>query len=115
MAWWGVSRTWYHPIWAPPTADQLKEGAAALEKARALDAKTARERDYIEALGVYYKDGARAYEQALGRVAARYPDDDEAAIFHALQVVAIGYLDPTDKTYVWLRCHDVCDLRQFIW
>jgi hypothetical protein len=103
MAWWGVSRTWYHPIWAPPTPDQLKEGVVALEKARALDAKTARERDYIEALGVYYRDGAKAYEQALGRVAARYPDDDEAAIFHALQVVAIGYLDPTDKTYQWQK------------
>ncbi|HJZ98111.1 MAG TPA: hypothetical protein VKE70_16490 [Candidatus Solibacter sp.] len=99
MAWWGVSRTWYHPIWAPPNTEELKQGAAALERAKALNAKMARERDYIEALAVFYKDGAKAYEQALGRVAARYPDDDEAAIFHALQVVAIGYLDPTDKTY----------------
>ena len=21
MAFWGVSRTWYHPIWAPPSPD----------------------------------------------------------------------------------------------
>ncbi len=103
MAWWGVSRTWYHPIWAPPGPDELKQGAAALERARAIDPKTPRERDYIDALAVFYKDGAKAYEQALGRVAARYPNDDEAAIFHALQVVAIGYLDPTDKTYVWQK------------
>ena len=23
MAWWGVARTWYHPIWAPPSPDEL--------------------------------------------------------------------------------------------
>src|SRR5438270_13796979 len=23
MALWGVARTWYHPIWAPPTPDEL--------------------------------------------------------------------------------------------
>ena len=103
MAWWGVARTWYHPIWAPPTPEEFKQGAAALERAKALDAKTPRENDYIEALAVFYKDGAKAYEQALGRVAARHPDDDEASIFHALQVVAIGYLDPTDKTYTWQK------------
>src|SRR5687768_13716614 len=28
MAHWGVARTWYHPIWAPPSADELKQGAA---------------------------------------------------------------------------------------
>jgi tetratricopeptide (TPR) repeat protein len=33
----------------------------------------------------------------------RHPKDDEAAIFHALQLVAIGYLDPTDKTYAWQK------------
>jgi len=33
----------------------------------------------------------------LAKVCDRNPSDDEAAIFHALQLVAIGYLDPTDK------------------
>src|ERR1043165_9857061 len=111
MAWWGVARTWYHPIWAPPSPDELKQGAAALVRARALEAKTPRERDYIEALGVFYQDWpavqhtarAKAYEQALIGVTERHPEDDEAAIFHALQVVAIGYLDPTDKTYAWQK------------
>ena len=111
MAWWGVARTWYHPIWAPPSPEELKQGAAALDRAAAAGAKTARERDYIEALGVFYKDWAtvdhatraKAYEQALARVAERNPKDDEAAIFHALQLVAIGYLDPTDKTYAWQK------------
>ena len=56
MAYWGVARTWYHPIWAPPSVDELKQGAAALERAMALDAKTERERSYINALAVFYRD-----------------------------------------------------------
>lgn len=111
MAHWGVARTWYHPIWAPPTPDELKQGAAALDRALAVGAKTERELDYINALAVFYKDWetvghatrAKAYEQALAKVRERHPDDDEAAIFHALQLVAIGYLDPTDKTYTWQK------------
>ncbi len=111
MANWGVARTWYHPIWAPPSADELKQGAAALDLAIAAGAKTARERDYISSLAAFYKDfqtvdhttRAKAYEQALAQLSKRYPDDDEAAIFHGLQLVAIGYLDPSDKTYKWQR------------
>jgi tetratricopeptide (TPR) repeat protein len=111
MAYWGVARTWYHPIWAPPSPDELKAGAAALDRALAVDAKTGRERDYITALAVFYKDWqtvdhatrAKNYEQALGAVCDRNPSDDESAIFHALQLVAIGYLDPTDKSYAWQK------------
>jgi len=109
MAYWGVARTWYHPIWAPPSPDELKQGAAALDRAN--NAKTDRERDYINALAVFYKDWqtvdhvtrAKNYEQALAKVCYRNTRDDEAAIFHALQLVAIGYLDPTDKTYAWQK------------
>jgi tetratricopeptide (TPR) repeat protein len=111
MAYWGVSRTWYHPIWAPPSSDELKAGVAALDRALAIDAKTGRERDYINALAVFYKDWqtvdhatrAKNYEQALAAVCERSPSDDEAAVFHALQLVAIGYLDPTDKSYTWQK------------
>ena len=109
MAYWGVARSWYHPIWAPPSPDELKQGAAALD--RAINATTDRERDYIQALAVFYKDWptvdharrAKNYERALAAVCDRNPSDDEAAIFHALQLVAIGYLDPTDKTYTWQK------------
>jgi hypothetical protein len=111
IAHWGVARTWYHPIWAPPSPDELKQGAEAINRGLAAAAKTGRERDYISALAVFYKDWqtvdhatrAKAYEQALANLRERHPDDDEAAIFHALQLVAIGYLDPTDKTYAWQK------------
>src|SRR5204863_6829433 len=55
MAHWGVARTWYHPIWAPPSSDELKQGAAALDLALAAGAKTIRERDYISSLAAFYK------------------------------------------------------------
>lgn len=111
MAHWGIARTWYHPIWAPPSPQELRDGAEAIQRALAAGAKTDRERDYINALAVFYKDWqtadhasrARAYERALATVCERHPDDDEAAIFRALQMVAIGYLDPTDKTYAWQK------------
>ncbi len=111
IAYWGVARTWYHPIWAPPSPEELKQGSAALERARAIPARTRREADYIDALAVFYLDWqntdhasrAMAYEKALGGLQTRYPQDDEAAIFHALQLVAIGYLNPSDKTYVWQK------------
>ncbi len=111
IAYWGVARTWYHPIWAPPSPDELEQGASALERAISIGATSERERDYIDALAAFYKDWqtvdhttrAKAYEQALAKVCERHPNDDEAAIFHALQLVAIGYLDPTDKTYAWQK------------
>jgi tetratricopeptide (TPR) repeat protein len=111
MPWWGIARTWYHPIWAPPSPDELKQGANALAQAMALDARTGRERDYIQSLSVFYKDWqtvdhptrARHYMTALAGLRDRHPTDDEAAIFYALQLVAVGYLDPTDKSYTWQR------------
>jgi hypothetical protein len=111
IAHWGVARTWYHPIWAPPSPDELKSGAEALARAQALNTGTPRERDIVASLGSFYNDWpntphaarVRAYEQALARLSQKYPQDDELAIFHALQVVAIGYLDAADKSYKWQK------------
>lgn len=47
IAHWGVARTWYHPISAPPSPDELKQGTEAIDRALAAGAKTERERDYI--------------------------------------------------------------------
>jgi tetratricopeptide (TPR) repeat protein len=111
IAHWGMARTWYHPIWAQPSPAELGKGAEAVKRALAAGAKTEREKDYIAALAAFYEDSqtidhatrVRAYEQALAKVRSRHPADDEAAMFHALQLVAIGYLNPADKTYVWQK------------
>ena len=33
MAQWGIAMTWWHPIWTPPTPDEMKAGKAAIDKA----------------------------------------------------------------------------------
>src|ERR1700747_1936918 len=40
MAQWGIAMTWWHPIWTPPTADEMSAGKAAIEKERAMNAGT---------------------------------------------------------------------------
>jgi tetratricopeptide (TPR) repeat protein len=105
MAFWGVAMTWYHPIWAPPTPQELAAGSAAAEKARELGAKTDRERGYVAAIGTFYRDGERRdhnarandYKAAMEALAKRFPDDHEATIFYALEVRATA--PENDPTY----------------
>ncbi len=105
MAEWGVAMTHYRQLWDPPTPLDLQAGSTAVEKANAAGAKTPRERDYIAAMQIFYKDSdkrahaARAfdYEKSMQQVYERYPQDIEAAIFYALAVRANAPLD--DKTY----------------
>jgi hypothetical protein len=106
MAWWGVAMvTLGNPLAGAPSAQGLKVGWEAVEKAKAAGAKTERERDYIAAIEQFYRDGdkiphrqrALAYEQAMERLAAKYPDDEEAKIFYALALNIT--FDPADKSY----------------
>ncbi|HYY51241.1 MAG TPA: hypothetical protein VE755_00145, partial [Myxococcales bacterium] len=106
MAHWGVAMSYFHTIWGPPTDDEFAAGRAAARKAEATGAPSARERDYIAAIGAYYQgDGvphpARvvAFDKAMAGVAERNPADHEAAIFHALAILGVAYNSPPDKTY----------------
>ncbi len=105
MAWWGVAMTHYRPLWEMPGAADLKLGREASERARAAGTKTERERGYITAIGIFYKDfetrdhatRALAYEKAMEELHARNAGDREAAIFYALAVRANA--QPGDKSY----------------
>ena len=87
------------------TPSNTAKAQAALEHARAIGASTQRERDYIEAVGAYYKDFAShtERERQIGRsaayeaLAAKYPDDEEAQIFSALYIAATQA--QSDQTY----------------
>src|SRR5204862_6727483 len=91
--------------WFPPSPAALKAGSEAVEKALAASPKTDREKDYIAAIGAFYRDNdkldhrsrAVAYEKAMEQVSLRYPDDREAGVFYALALNATA--PPTDKTY----------------
>jgi tetratricopeptide (TPR) repeat protein len=109
MAYWGIAMTYYHPVWPAPGPGDLKQGWAAVEKAKSAGSKTQRERDYIAAIETFYKDSdkldhrtcALAYEKAMEQLQARYPDDREAAVFYALTLE--GTAPPADKTYANYR------------
>ena len=98
MAYWGQAMTLYHQLWDRPNKAKLVQGAELLAKARALKPPTARERDYIQALSVFYSDTdkldhnqrADAYAEAMKGVHERNPNDNEAAIFCALALLASG-------------------------
>lgn len=106
MAWWGVAISQRpNPLVSPFPPEILSRGWAAIERARAAGPRTERERDWIEALALFFQDHervdqrtrTRAYEAAMGRLAERYPDDDEAQIFYALALNEA--VDLSDKTY----------------
>src|SRR6266567_687128 len=106
MANWGLAMTEYHQLWEPYAGPaELQRGSAEIQRARVLKPGTPREKDYAEALGVFY-DGweqrshaarAMAYRDAMRGVHERNPKDQEAAIFDALALVATAA--PEDKTY----------------
>src|SRR5918999_4417433 len=107
IAHWGIaSLLMSNPIAGQgATPEGAKIAIAELDKARATKAKTQRERDYIEAVSAYYQDfGSRpererqvARAKAYEELAAKYPKDDEAQIFHALYLAATQSL--ADKSY----------------
>jgi tetratricopeptide (TPR) repeat protein len=80
----------------------VKRGQEEVAAAKALHAKTKRERDYIAAMDSFYHgdhrdfhDRASAYAKAMQTTYQRYPDDREAAAFYALSLLAS---EPDDDT-----------------
>jgi tetratricopeptide (TPR) repeat protein len=105
MAYWGIALTYMdNPHNAIPRPN-LAPGLAAITKAKEIGAATERERDYIDALMVMYADydkiphvqRMRMLRDAQARVAAKYPDDDEAQIAYAITLNTSA--DLNDKTY----------------
>ncbi len=108
MAYWGLAMSYYHPVWAPATASELQKGWAAVETAKSIRSVTERERDYVAAIEVFYRDAdklnhfkrALAYEQAMEQLHLRHPRDNEAAIFYALALNGTAMATvPLDKSY----------------
>jgi tetratricopeptide (TPR) repeat protein len=106
MAYWGVAMDLLgNTLVGPPPRTDAQAAWEALEKARAIGAKTERERDWIEALSAYYRDHdkvpvdarLRAYNSAMEQITERYPEDYEAHVFYALTLQASA--SKSDTTY----------------
>jgi hypothetical protein len=104
---WGIALSqWSNPFaMGMKDAGQLQAGRESAERGKVTSANTERERAYIAAVAKLYGDFESkpqqtrviAYRDAMGELAAKYPEDHEAQIFYALALAAAD--EPTDKTY----------------
>src|SRR6266508_2116525 len=101
---------------SPKDAPQAQ---GAVDRGRQMGGKTERERDYLEAVAAYYEDFANRPERvrqlarakAYEALAAKYPNDDEAQIFHALYLACTQL--QTDQSYsAWLKAAAILE-KQF--
>lgn len=106
MAHWGIAMSQRpNPLVPPFSKELLQAGWEAIQKARAAHAPTEREREWIEAVALFYegydsvdqKTRTARYERAMGNLHQRYPDDTEIAVFYALALNEA--VDLTDKSY----------------
>ena len=105
MAYWGIAISLLYNPHAPPPPENLPLGLDAVQKGKALNVQTERERDYIEAIGAMYVDydkvdhrtRVQKYLKATEQVALKYPKDDEAQIAYAITLNVAA--SPADKTY----------------
>jgi hypothetical protein len=106
MAYWGIAMSQRpNPLVPPFSKELLQAGWQAIQKARAAKAPTDREREWIEAVALFYegyetvdqKTRTARYERAMSNLHERYPDDIEISVFYALALNEA--VDLTDKTY----------------
>ena len=104
MAYWGVTMSIFHSLWMQSDLRYLEKGSKLLQIAKGLP-QTERERDYLDAIGIFYKDWESIdkqtrvllYEQKMEAIYLKYQEDTEAAVFYALALRASA--DPSDMTY----------------
>jgi tetratricopeptide (TPR) repeat protein len=105
MALWGEAMALLVNPFTVTTAANLRQGRALLGEAQRIGAKSERERGFIAALVELYgnedpgqhRARLERYEQAMGQLYARFPEDPEVGIHYALALSMAAA--PTDKTY----------------
>jgi tetratricopeptide (TPR) repeat protein len=96
LAYWGEAMSFSQPLWF---FEEVDKGRVALAKlgptaeARIAKAKTPREQGFMRAAEALFGAGdktarAAAHAQAMAKVAAAHPADDEAQTFYALALLA---------------------------
>jgi tetratricopeptide (TPR) repeat protein len=97
MAHWGIAMTLFQPLWPTrPRPEALQRGWDEVQTAKALKPPTERERLFVAAVEAFFIEPAsqdywlriRRWEQAMERLYAAFPDDDEVAAFYALAHLA---------------------------
>ena len=106
MAYWGTAMSILnHPLSLKQNPESLKRGEALLKVAQTLAPNNDREKDYIDAVSIYFKDWQTLdtqtrklkYESKMKELYVKYPGDVETAVFYSLAILATA--DLNDKTY----------------
>lgn len=103
MTYWGLAMTAYHPLWEGAGEKALARGHGYLEKIQSDWPVTAREHEYINAIGIIFNAGQKLgddriaeYSQAMSELHKHYPQDSEATAFYALSLLALPKSDDTE-------------------
>ncbi len=97
LAYWGEALSHNHPLWSEQDISAARDVLSRFGDTRAERMRktpTERERMYMEVVEVLYGAGDKyerdqLYHDALARLVAAYPDDDEAKAFHALSYLGL--------------------------
>jgi len=106
MAYWGTAMSILnHPLSFKQNSKSLERGEKLLKVAQTLTPNNEREKDYIDAVTVYFNDWQNLdtktrklnYEIKMEELYNKYPGDVETAVFYSLAVLATA--DLNDKSY----------------
>ena len=106
MAYWGTAMSILnHPLSFKQNSKSLERGEKLLKVAQTLIPNNEREKDYIDAVNVYFqgwqnldtKTRKLNYESKMEELYNKYPGDVETAVFYSLAVLATA--DLNDKSY----------------
>tara|TARA_B110000503_G_scaffold132592_1_gene208682 strand:+ start:544 stop:2244 length:1701 start_codon:yes stop_codon:yes gene_type:complete len=106
MAYWGTAMSILnHPLSLKQNPESLKRGEALLKVAHTLTPNNDREKDYTDAVSIYFKGWQTLdtqtrklkYESKMEELYNKYTGDVETAVFYSLAILATA--DLNDKTY----------------
>jgi tetratricopeptide (TPR) repeat protein len=106
MAYWGAAMCNFHPLWAPPSPQDLDKGSKIVAAGRKIvQDPQSREALYLNAIAAIYDEWQSLdhrsrlleFEERSRKVYEKYPNDEEAAIFYSLALGAAA--DPKDKSF----------------
>ena len=105
MAHWGIAMSLFHQIWDRPDDQTVARAWQEMQTAQSHPAKTAREREYIAALGGFFQPDKRDYQAriegyaaAMAKLHSHYPHDVDAGAFYALSLLAAQAPDDASVT-----------------
>jgi hypothetical protein len=108
MAYWGEAMSYNHPVWMEQDLAKGREALARLgpdAKSRAAKAATPREQAYLHAVETLYGEGSKTerdmrYLDEMASLRQRWPDDVDAAAFHALALLGSAHDGRDVPTYM---------------